>query len=435
VHTGRHPHDRSRLARQLKERVLFEALLADLSAAFINLPAEAIDAQVERGLARVVAYLGVERSGFGLFSPDGRELRFTHSYVEPGFPRYPYLVLDHHLPWYTAQLRAGRLLRFERLPDDLPAEAVNEREYCVQEGMKSLVAIPVTVGGAALGAVGFASFRAYRTWPEDLVRRLRLVADVFANALARKRSEEQVHQLRDQLARLGRVTMMGELAAAIAHEINQPLCAIVTNAQAAQRYLPGATGADGELREALADIAADGERASQVIGRIRSLLQNRPPARLALDLNEAIREVVVLVQHQLSRKGIVFGLNLSPDLGPVWGDRVQLQQVLLNLMLNAIEALDAVATDRRELSVRSRAEGPDTVVSVCDSGPGLAPGDRERVFDALFTTKAGGMGVGLAISRSIIEAHSGRIWTEPNVGSGAVFHFRLPAGQPPSAAS
>jgi signal transduction histidine kinase len=150
-------------------------------------------------------------------------------------------------------------------------------------------------------------------------------------------------------------------------------------------------------------------------------------------LNDAIREVVVLVQHQLARKGITFALDLSPELGTVWGDRVQLQQVLLNLLLNAIEALDRGAADRRELYVRSRGEGRDAVVvSVCDSGPGLAPGDRERVFDSLFTTKAGGMGVGLAISRSIIEAHSGRIWTEPNAGTGAVFHFLLPAGEPPS---
>jgi signal transduction histidine kinase len=427
--TERHTRGRSRLVNQLNEHIRFDALLAELSAVFVNLPADAVDAHVERGLARIVEFLGVERSGLGLYSDDGKELRRTHGYVVPGFPAFPPVVLDHELPWYTEQIRRGRLLRFERLPDDLPAEAGKERAYCAQSGMKSNLAIPVNVGGMALGGIGFASFRTYRSWPDELVQRLRLVADVFANALARKRREEQMHQLRDQLARVGRVTMMGELAAAIAHEINQPLCAIVSNAQAAQRLLGGETAADAELCEVLADIAADGERASAVIARTRGLLQKRQPVRAALDLNDAIREVVALVRHQLMRKEIALRLELAADLAPALGDRVQLQQVTLNLLLNAAEALDHAPAGRREVCLcSSRAAGGGALVTVRDSGPGLTPEEVERVFEPLYTTKPGGMGVGLAISRSILDAHGGRIWAEPNPGGGAAFHFCLPAG-------
>jgi signal transduction histidine kinase len=424
--------ERVRLLEQLDERMRFETLLVDLSAAFVKLPAVEVDTQIEYGLRRIVEFLGIDRSSLGEFSEAAGGLRVTHSYVVPGCPPFPRIILEDQFPWYAERIRRGEMLCFSRLPDEAPAEAVPEREYCLRFGFKSNLTIPLQVGGAVLGAIAFGSFRVYRPWPDELVQRLRLVGEIFANALARKRAEEETQRLREQLARVARLTTMGELAAAIAHEINQPLCAIVSNAQATQRFLAAGATDVGEVREILQDIVADSRRASEVIGRIRTLLQKGESQRTPLDLNDAIREVVALMQHQLTRKGIALSLNLAPRLPLVLGDRVQLQQVVLNLMVNAIDALDQVAAGPRELSLLSApTAGEKVAVSVRDSGPGIPAEQLERVFDSLFTTKPGGIGIGLTISRSIIQAHDGRIWADPKTG-GATFHFTLPALREPA---
>jgi signal transduction histidine kinase len=361
---------------------------------------------------------------------DQKRLVVSHSYHAPGVPPMPRTILNDQLPWYTATILQGGVLKYSRLPDELPPEAIREREYCAQVGLKSHVMIPLSVMGAVVGAIGFGAFRSNRDWPDELIQRLRLVGEIFANALARKHSEERMYHLRDQLARVARVTAVGELAAAIAHEVNQPLCAIVSNAQAAQRLLAADAPDVGEVREILQDIAADSKRASEVIGRVRSLLQKREPTKAPLDLNAAIRDVVALAQHQLTRKGLSLSLDLAAGLPPALGDRVQLQQVVLNLVLNAVEAASHSGAERHEVSVVSSPGGAGyVVVTVRDSGPGIPPEHVDRVFDAFFTTKPGGIGIGLAISRSIIEAHGGRLWADGGAGRGAAFHFTLPTAK------
>jgi signal transduction histidine kinase len=420
------------LQEQLNERVRFEALLADLSAAFVNLPTDEVDGHIEQGLRQITEFLDLDRSTFGEMSEDRRQILITHSYVAPGIPPFPRVILDTQLPWWTHKLHQGEVLRFVRMPDDLPQEAVAERSYCVQVGLKSTVSIPFHIGGTMQCAIGFSSFRQYRAWPDELVQRLRLLGDVFANAVARERAEEDTQRLRDQLARAARVTTMGQLAAAIAHEINQPLCAIVSNAQAGQRLVVGGAANVEEVRETLQDIAADGRRAAEVIGRIRTMLEGRQPERARFDLNHAIGEVAALLHHQLTRKGVSLSLALLAGLPPVHGDRVQLQQVVLNLLVNATDALAQCEGGPRELVVESaRSAGDMVLVSVKDCGPGIGSEDAERIFDAFFSTKAGGMGIGLTVCRSIVAAHGGKIWAEPNAGRGAVFHFAVPAAKEP----
>jgi signal transduction histidine kinase len=220
---------------------------------------------------------------------------------------------------------------------------------------------------------------------------------------------------------------MGELAAAIVHEINQPLCAIVSNAQAGQRLLAAGAGDLREVRDTLQDIANDGRRASDVIGRIRTLLDGHQPARSSFSLNEAIAEVTVLLNHHLTRKKISLSLALPESIPPVHGDRVQLQQVVLNLIVNAVDALDHFEDWPREVLVQSALFAEDTVlVSVKDSGIGIRPDDAERIFEPFYSTKTGGMGIGLAVCRSTVEAHGGRIWAESNLPTGAVIHFTVP---------
>jgi len=240
-----------------------------------------------------------------------------------------------------------------------------------------------------------------------------------------RRSDEQLRQVQEDLARVTRVVAMGELAAAIAHEVNQPLTAIVTNANFCLRRLDGATSKPDELRAAITAIASDGTRASGVISRIRSLLKKGAPDRTELDINEIIQDVTTLLRHEFTRSRVSLRTELASDLPRVPGDPVQLQQVFINLIVNAIEATSSSTNGRREILIRS-AKNPDGVlVQVQDSGPGIEPGLANRIFEPFFTTKAKGIGMGLSISHSIIESHGGRLGIVPS-SAGALFEFTLP---------
>jgi two-component system, LuxR family, sensor kinase FixL len=538
----------------LDERLRFESWLARLSTTFINLPVEEIDSQIERGLQQIVEFLGVDRSSLGQFSGDGGQLVITHSYVAMRFAGFPRVDVAPMMPWYTAQFRKGKIVRFSRLPDELPPEATREREFCLQSGFRAHLLIPFKVGESILGGLGFGSFTRQREWPDELVQSLQLVGEIFANALARKRADlalraseerfrlmaesapvmvwmtgrdklctycnqdwldftgqplesqvgngwsEGVHRddlqrcldtycqafdarqrfrmeyrlrrfdgeyrwivdtgaprfesdgtfegyigsciditdqreaaeesrsLHEQIAHVGRVSMMGELTASIAHEVNQPLCAIVSNAQALQRMVGAGNLDKEETLAALRDIMRDGQRASAVIARIRGFLQKAPVQRSQLDVNELIREVAALLQGEMIARGIAVKLALADKLPPVQGDRIQLQQVILNLMANAADAMDQVPPDGRELHLDSRMDnGGSVAVAVTDAGMGLAPEKRGRVFDPFFTTKSGSLGMGLAICKSLVEAHGGTIAASPGAASGTTFCFTLPA--------
>jgi PAS domain S-box-containing protein len=243
---------------------------------------------------------------------------------------------------------------------------------------------------------------------------------------AGKRAEEALFKAQAELAHVTRLTAMGELVASIAHEVNQPLFGIVTNASACLRWLAGDPPNLDEAREAAGRIVRDGKRAGDVIVRTRALLRKSDTAQTQLDINQTIEEIVALIQSEATRKGVAIRLELAAGLPPVSGDRVQLQQVVLNLMMNGIEAMGSVSDRQRELLIGSSRHGPDKVlVSVQDAGVGVTPESLEEIFNAFYTTKPHGMGMGLAISRSIIERHGGRLWAEPNNGPGATFQFTL----------
>jgi PAS domain S-box-containing protein len=247
----------------------------------------------------------------------------------------------------------------------------------------------------------------------------------------RKRTEEERERLRQvqaDLAHVTRVTTMGELTASLAHEINQPIAATVTNAGACLRWLAAQPPDLEEARQALGRIVKDGSRAGEVIARIRALVKKSPPQQDRLDINETIQEIILLTDTEVHRNRISLQTQLANDLPPILGDRIQLQQVVLNLIKNAVEAMSAVNDGPRELRVSSgKDESKGVLVVVRDSGPGLDPKALAHLFDTFYTTKPEGMGMGLAISRSIIEAHGGRLWATPNEPHGAVFQFTLPA--------
>jgi PAS domain S-box-containing protein len=240
-------------------------------------------------------------------------------------------------------------------------------------------------------------------------------------------SERNLQTTQAELARVSRLTTMGELAASIAHEVNQPLTAVINNASACLRLLANNNLEPEVLRRALAGIIADGTRASTVLARIRGFIKKEPAEKSELDINEVIQEVLVLAGRELYEHQVSPDHQLKADLPSVLADRVQLQQVLLNLIMNGIEAMAAVTDRPRLLGLQSRIdESGDVLVAVSDSGTGVGL-ELDRVFTPFFTTKANGMGMGLSISRSLIEGHGGRLWAAPNSPHGAVFSFTLPA--------
>jgi PAS domain S-box-containing protein len=246
----------------------------------------------------------------------------------------------------------------------------------------------------------------------------------------RKRAEEALRVVQMELAHANRVATMGQLTASIAHEVNQPIAATVANAEAALRWLDHRPPDLDELRQAVARIVKEGHRAGEVIGRIRALVNKAPPLKDRLNINEAIREVIELTRGETVKNDVSVRTDLADGLPLIYGDRVQLQQVLLNLIINAVEAMADVSKGARELLIRTReAEAGYVLVAVRDSGPGLDPKRVDRLFETFYTTKASGMGMGLAICRSIIEAHGGRLWASMNEPRGAVFQFTLPVGR------
>ncbi len=251
----------------------------------------------------------------------------------------------------------------------------------------------------------------------------------------RKRVEEARRELEPDFAHMNRVSIMGELAASLAHEITQPIASARNNARAAENFLGMQPPHLGEVRESLACVLADVDRARDIIERIREHMKKAPPRKERLDINAAINEAIVLARSAIIENGASVQTRLAEGLFPVRGDRVQLQQVVLNLILNAIEAMGSIAAGRRDLLISTKRTSENGVlVAVSDSGPGIDPEHVERVFEAFYTTKVSGVGMGLSICRSIIGDHGGRLWADTNEARGAVFQFSLPAlrEEPPS---
>jgi PAS domain S-box-containing protein len=257
---------------------------------------------------------------------------------------------------------------------------------------------------------------------------LRGIPTIIEDITERKQAEDALLEARDALLRVTRLSTMGELSASIAHEVNQPLSAIVANGIACRRLLAAAKPDFEEAKETLDDIISDGRRASAVVGRVRQLAKKSTPVRAAVDVNRAISEVLALTRQELQRSRVTARAELDPNLPPVMADRVQVQQVVLNLVMNGIDAMRGVKDRARVLRVKSAATPAAAVaVTVEDTGIGFGDNDPENVFETFYTTKEDGMGMGLSISRSIVQAHGGRLWASAGAPIGAVFGFTLPA--------
>ena len=402
--------ERKRMESALTERLRFQRLLSELSVRFANVPAVDFDQAVHGALGAIRDFVGVDRAELIEFPTRGGSGNSWSLLGTTEMVRIPGLIF---------KLQDGDVVRvsgLKELPD-----------------VKSLVALPLRAAGAVLGGLVLATIVTEAVWSNELIDQLHLIGEAVANALASAQAERETARLRQQLAHIGRVSAMGELTASLAHELNQPLTAILNNAEVGLQHLEAAPPNLAALREILADIVADDKRAANVIHRIRALVSRGELVHVALDINDVVAEVAQLVRNDVVLRKIPMAVQLAPGLPTIRGDRVQLQQVVLNLVLNGLEAMVEPEGRQRGLALRTTRAGDAAVmVAVEDSGVGIDMDDIEQMFEPLYTTKPEGLGMGLAIARTIVQAHGGQLHASNNAAGGATFSFTLPVCGKPS---
>jgi signal transduction histidine kinase len=329
------------------------------------------------------------------------------------------------------QLKIGRIAQ-ERKPvatnDVISDPQIHDRAWAAREGMVAFAGHPLIVDNHVIGVMAL-FFRHPLT--DFTLDDLAAVADAIAQGLERLRAEAAMQAKQAELMRVARIVTVGELLGSIAHEVNQPLAAMVANARACKNMLRAPNPPQAEIERTVEDIAVEGLRARDIIGRIHALLQRGRPRADHIDINRVVQEVLELTRNEFLKKRITLQTELATSLPCVVGDRVQLQQVVLNLITNAVEAMSRVEEDRRRLTIATTCDGSSQItVEVRDTGIGIEPQHLERIFEPFFTTKTEGMGIGLSISRTIITEWGGELWATPNAQDGTTLSFSLPMSSP-----
>lgn len=404
----------------------FEHFLAGLSARFTAISEDAIDAQIDPWLKQLVDLTDCDAGAMAEVSLDGAA-EITHCYATASAPPFPLGPIgESAMPWLMSQLNAQAGSWSLQSLRSLTDEAVAECGFLRSIGVKSVIALPVGVGGAPVCVMILANICRARTWTGEEASQLRLVGEVFANAISRRRARQRLDQKQQELSHMGRVAAMGELASVIAHELDQPLMAVINNAETA-RYLLQADEIDrDEADDALKDVVASVMRVAEIVRRERSLLRKSGRSHEDFSLNGAIREIGIFIRAEARQCGARVRLDLFSGLPPIRGDRVQLQQVVLNLARNGLQAMNTQAPAMRELAIRTAVAGEEILVSVTDNGPAIEESHLRRMFEPFYTTKPNGLGMGLSISKSIVDAHRGKLWATRNDGGGVTLQVSIP---------
>jgi signal transduction histidine kinase len=408
----------------------FEKLVSEISAGLIRVTVDEIDNEVEQWLGRVVLAMDIERSTIVQVDLDDGAIYTTHQWGRAGIPtpEKGHKVDDtSSYPWLTRKVLTGEVVVISRL-NDLPEEASKDRESFRRDGNQSNLTIPLRVGGVVVGAALFGTLNFEKQWSEHDINRLQLVAEIFGNAFERKRAEAQIRQLSEELRQVSQVVTMGELTASLAHELNQPLGAILNYARAVRRMLAAENPDLAKIDGALAEIIRDDARAVEIVRHVGTLFRRDEAKIERVDIGQLFVDVVQIVSATAKMKHILLATEADTSLPVINGNRLHFTQVLLNLLFNAFDAV-CESGAQREVTLSAIA-GPNEVrLSVRDSGKGIDPVIAPRIFEPFFTTKATGMGMGLAIVRSIIENHGGEIRARPNRDQGTTFELTLPIAQ------
>jgi len=425
---------RSQLARR-REAATLATLLLRISAALIRTPHHRLGGAIDGAIAEVGDALGADRALVARREPD--DIVQHHLWERGRRTGSARTVRSDLLASILARLEGGRTLVWNTR-DEFPQAGQVES---LTEQLASGIVVPLQAGGTRRGMLVMIA-RTPRPWPVYAVEVTERFAEMVAAALdriashsamtreqeGRRSAEAETRLLREHLAHAGRVSMLGELAASLAHELNQPLTAIYTNVQAAERFLDRRRPALGEALSALHDLGQDCRRAGEVLGRLRQMFRRHETERAPLAVGPLIEHVLRLLYEDAVGRGVDVVLDVAPDLPLVNGDGVQLEQVVMNLLVNAFDAVMGM-DGPREVTVRATAKDGFLALSILDTGPGISPGDQERIFEPFFTRKPNGMGMGLSICRTIIEAHGGHIVARNGRERGSVFELSLPAAK------
>jgi signal transduction histidine kinase len=426
VSKSRRP-DRDAVAARKPSREVgrFESVLSRALAALARVPAHDVDREVERWLGEICLTLDLDRSAI-IYRGQG----VTHRWNRAGIPVIPYGSSAMKIsPWLTNLVLAGDELIWSK-GMHLPKEAADYERYMADAGQTAQVAMPFRVAGLKVGGVTFGKFRTGYRWQPQVVRQLRLVAEFLGHLLQRRDIELQLESVRSELTLASRRMMMGELVASISHEVNQPLGAILSNAQTARRMLNGERPAIADVIPALSDIVEDAKRASEIVRRVRAMFKGDETSKALLKVGTLLEECEALLKSEAANRKITLKVDADLKLPAILGDRIQLLQCVTNLVLNAFDSIDASNSGAREVTINASIDDAGYIkISVCDTGAGIDTALIEKIFDAFVTTKPHGMGMGLLVVRSIVESHGGRIFAMSNPGGGATLTFAIPTAR------